>query len=266
MDAPATIRRRPTTSRRSARDFPILSREGLRQAAGLSRQCRLGAEAAGGARRDQPAYTEEYANVHRGLHFLANAATEAYEEARETVRALPECCRRQTRSSSPRSSTEGINLVAQSFGGMRIRRGRRDRALRSWSTIPTSCRGISIRERQGAVIKWAPVDDDGTFDLDEFEKLLTERTKIVAITHMSNVTRHRRADQGGLPHRACARHPGAGRRQPGGGASADRRAGPRLRLLRLHRPQDLRPDRHRRALGQARAPRRDAAVPSAAAR
>jgi cysteine desulfurase/selenocysteine lyase len=70
----------------------------------------------------QKAYSEEYANVHRGLHFLSNAATEAYEDARETVRRF---------INAPsvdeiiftRSSTEGINLVAQSFGGMRIGEG-----------------------------------------------------------------------------------------------------------------------------------------------
>src|SRR5215813_7374970 len=67
--------------------------------------------------RIQRAYTQEYANVHRGLHFLANAATEAYEDARQTVRrfinapSLDEVI-------FTRSSTEGINLVAQSFGGM----------------------------------------------------------------------------------------------------------------------------------------------------
>ena len=80
--------------------------------------------------------------------------------------------------------------------------------------------------------------------------------------HHAHVERagHRRADQGGRAHRARARHPGAGRRQPGRRAHARRRAGPRLRLLRLHRPQDLRSHRHRRALRQEEAPRRHAAL------
>ncbi len=84
------------------------------------------------------------------------------------------------------------------------------------------------RERNGAVLKWAPISDSGEFLLDEFEQLLTPRTKMVAITHMSNVLGTRGADQGGHPPRARPRHPGAGRRQPGGGAHAGRRAGPRL--------------------------------------
>jgi len=132
------------------------------------------------------AYTEEYANVHRGLHFLSNAATEAYEDARETVRAF---------LNAPsvdeiiftRSSTEAINLVADSFGRMAIGEG--DEIILSIlehhsNIVPWNFH----RERKGAVIRWSPIADDGTFLVDEFEKLITPRTKIVAITHMSNVT------------------------------------------------------------------------------
>ena len=72
-----------------------------------------------------------------------------------------------------------------------------------------------LRERQGAVIKWAPVDDDGNFLLDEFEKLLTPRTKMVAITHMSNVLGTVVPVKEVVRHRACARHSGAGRRRQG---------------------------------------------------
>ena len=57
---------------------------------------------------------------------------------------------------------------------------------RSWSIIPTSCPGISCRERQGAVLKWVDVDDEGNFLIEEFEKQLSPRTKLVAITQMSN--------------------------------------------------------------------------------
>ena len=136
--------------------------------------------------RIQKAYTEEYANVHRGLHFLANAATEAYEDARETVRRFINAPSREEIIFT-RSSTEGINLVAQSFGGMRIGEG--DEIVLSIlehhsNIVPWHFH----RERRGAVIKWAPIHEDGAFDLDAFEKLLTERTKMVAIVHMSNVT------------------------------------------------------------------------------
>src|SRR5687767_10615796 len=132
------------------------------------------------------AYAHEYANVHRGLHFLSNAATEAYEGARETVRRFINAPSVEEVIFT-RSSTEGINLVAQSFGGMRIGEG--DEIVLSIlehhsNIVPWHYH----RERRGAVIRWAPVHDDGSFDLDAFESLLTERTKMVAVVHMSNVT------------------------------------------------------------------------------
>jgi cysteine desulfurase/selenocysteine lyase len=132
------------------------------------------------------AYTEEYANVHRGLHFLSNAATDAYEASRETVRRFLNA-RSVDEIIFTRSSTEAINLVASSFGAMEIGEG--DEIILSIlehhsNIVPWHF----LRERKGAVIKWAPIADDGTFLLDEFEKLITPKTKIVAITHMSNVT------------------------------------------------------------------------------
>ncbi len=131
------------------------------------------------------AYTSEYANVHRGLHFLANAATEAYEGARERVRGFLNAGRPEEIVFT-RGATEAINLVAYTFGRERIGPG--DEIVLSImehhaNVVPWHF----LRERHGAVIKWAPVDDDGNFLLDEFEKLLTDRTKMVAITHMSNV-------------------------------------------------------------------------------
>ncbi|HXD43967.1 MAG TPA: cysteine desulfurase [Pseudolabrys sp.] len=131
------------------------------------------------------AYTAQYANVHRGLHYLANEATEAYEEAREKVAAFVNA-RRKEEIVFTRNATEAINLVAYTFGRERIREG--DEIVLSImehhsNIVPWHF----LRERQGAVIKYAPVDDDGNFLLDEFEKLLTPRTKLVAITHMSNM-------------------------------------------------------------------------------
>ena len=75
-----------------------------------------------------------------------------------------------------------------------------------------------LRERQGAVIKWAPVDDEGNFLIDEFEKLLTARTKMVAITHMSNVLGTLVPVKEVVRICACARHSGAGRWCAGRGA------------------------------------------------
>src|SRR5207237_2415467 len=131
------------------------------------------------------AYTAEYANVHRGLHYLANAATEAYEGAREKVRAFLNASRKEEIVFT-RNATEAINLVAYTFGRERIQAG--DEIVLSImehhsNIVPWHF----LRERQGAVIKWAPVDDEGNFLIDEFEKLLTAKTKLVAITQMSNM-------------------------------------------------------------------------------
>ena len=131
------------------------------------------------------AYTSEYSNVHRGLHYLANAATEGYEGAREKVAGFLNAAR-SDEIIFTRGATEAINLVAQTFGRERIGPG--DEIVLSImehhaNIVPWHF----LRERQGAVIKWAPVDDDGNFLIDEFEKLLTDRTKMVAITQMSNV-------------------------------------------------------------------------------
>jgi cysteine desulfurase / selenocysteine lyase len=131
------------------------------------------------------AYTSEYANVHRGLHYLANAATEGYEGAREKVRAFLNAGRPEEIVFT-RNATEAINLVAYSFARDRIKPG--DEIVLSImehhsNIVPWHF----LRERHGAVIKWAPVDDEGNFLIDEFEKLLTPRTKMVAITHMSNM-------------------------------------------------------------------------------
>ena len=130
------------------------------------------------------AYTREYANVHRGLHYLANAATEAYENAREKVTAFINAPRKEEVIFT-RNATEAINLVAYTFGRERIKAG--DEIVLSImehhsNIVPWHF----LRERQGAVIKWSPIDDDGNFLLDEFEKLLGPRTKMVAITQMSN--------------------------------------------------------------------------------
>jgi cysteine desulfurase/selenocysteine lyase len=135
--------------------------------------------------RMQYAYTSEYANVHRGLHHLSNAATDAYEAAREKVRSFLNA-ERQEEIIFTRGATEAINLVAYTFGRDRIQPG--DEIVLSImehhaNIVPWHF----LRENYGAVIKWAPVDDDGNFLLDEFEKLLGPRTRMVAITHMSNV-------------------------------------------------------------------------------
>jgi cysteine desulfurase / selenocysteine lyase len=126
-----------------------------------------------------------YSNVHRGLHYMANAATEGFEGAREDVRRFLNA-RSTDEIVFTKSATEGYNLVANSFGTMGIGEG--DEIILSImehhsNIVPWHF----LRERNGAVIRWVPVDDDGNFLLDEYEKLFSPKTRMVAITHMSNV-------------------------------------------------------------------------------
>ena len=131
------------------------------------------------------AYEHEYANVHRGLHYLANAATEAYEAARETVRRFVNAASHDEIVFT-RSATEAINLVASSFGLGRIGAG--DEIVLSVMEHHSNIVPWHFhRERKGAVLRWVDVADDGSFSLEAFERALSDRTKIVAITQMSNV-------------------------------------------------------------------------------
>ena len=131
------------------------------------------------------AYRFEYANVHRGLHYLSNTATQRFEDARETARRFLNAPSTDEIIFT-RNATGAINLVASSFGGMAI--GEDDEIILSVmehhsNIVPWHYH----RERRGAVLKWAPVTDTGEFLIDEFARLFTPRTKMVAITQMSNV-------------------------------------------------------------------------------
>lgn len=131
------------------------------------------------------AYESEYANVHRGLHYLANAATEAYEGAREKVRAFLNAPSADEIIFT-KNATEGLNLVASSLGRHR-EIGEGDEIILSIMEHHSNIVPWHFwRERHGAVIKWVPVDEDGNFLLDEFRALLSDRTKVIAITQMSN--------------------------------------------------------------------------------
>ena len=135
------------------------------------------------------AMSEEYfsvnANVHRGVHFLSQQATDLHEAARERVARFIGAA-----SSSEiiftRGTTESLNLVASSFSEAFLREG--DEVLLTVmehhsNIVPWQL----VRERKGIVLKVIPINDAGEVDLEAYEKLFTPRTRLVAVTHVSNV-------------------------------------------------------------------------------
>ncbi len=131
------------------------------------------------------AYSQEYANVHRGLHYLSNLATEKYEAVRGTVA-------RFLNAGSPEEivmtsgTTEGINLVAYGWAMPRMEAG--DEIVLSImehhaNIVPWHF----LRERQGVVIRWVDIEPDGSLDPQRVIDAIGPRTKLVAVTHMSNV-------------------------------------------------------------------------------
>ncbi|MEC9243329.1 MAG: cysteine desulfurase [Pseudomonadota bacterium] len=131
------------------------------------------------------AYSNEYANVHRGLHFLSNAATDAYEKARETVRRFLNA-ESTDQIIFTKSATEAINTVAYGHAMPNIGEGE-EIVLSIMEHHSNIVPWHFLRERHGAKLAWIPVDEEGVLTVEAFEKTLTDRTKLVAITHMSNV-------------------------------------------------------------------------------
>ena len=130
-------------------------------------------------------YRTSYANIHRGAHYLSTAATELYEGAREKVRGFVNA-RDGSEIIFTGNATGALNLVAASFARPLINTG--DEIILSVmehhsNIVPWHF----LRVDKGAVLKWAPVDGRGEFMLDEFEKLLSPLTRMVTITHVSNV-------------------------------------------------------------------------------
>ena len=133
----------------------------------------------------ETAYTQTYANVHRGMHELANLATDAFEEARGKVQRFLNAPS-ANQIVFTKSATEAINLVASSFGAAHLAAGD-EVVLTMMEHHSNIVPWHFLRERQGVVLRWVDVYDDGGFSLEAFEQALTPRTKIVAVTHMSNV-------------------------------------------------------------------------------
>jgi len=127
----------------------------------------------------------EYANVHRGVHYLSGAATDAYEAARRTVQAFLGAAH-EDEIVFTKGGTEAINLVAYSYLMPNIQPG--DEIVLSVmehhaNIVPWHF----LRERQGAVLRWVDIRDDGSLDVEALDAAITPKTKLVAITHMSNV-------------------------------------------------------------------------------
>jgi cysteine desulfurase/selenocysteine lyase len=129
-------------------------------------------------------YSREYANIHRGVYWLSARATQAYEEARVKVQRFINAAS-EREIIFTKSTTEAINLVAASYGGATLKEG--DEIILSHlehhaNIVPWQL----LRQRIGIEIKVAPIDERGNFLLEEFEKLLSPRTRLVAVTHTSN--------------------------------------------------------------------------------
>jgi cysteine desulfurase / selenocysteine lyase len=133
-------------------------------------------------------YRSDYANVHRGVYALSGRSTDRYEQARETVRRFLNA-EDANEIVFVRGTTEGINLVAFSWGAAFLKPG--DEVMLSElehhsNIVPWQL----LRERTGIKLVPVPIDATGGFDLAAFERLLSPRTKLVAVTHVANVTGH----------------------------------------------------------------------------
>ena len=166
-------------------DFPILSRE-------VNNKPLVYLDNGASAQKPQVVidavtrgYAEEYSNVHRGLHYLSNLATEKYEGVRGIIARFLGAPNEDNIILNS-GTTEGINMVAYAWAAPRLEAG--DEIILSVmehhaNIIPWHF----LRERQGVVIKWVDVDVNGDLDPDAVLAAITPKTKLIAITHMSNV-------------------------------------------------------------------------------
>ncbi|WP_022707304.1 MULTISPECIES: cysteine desulfurase [Paracoccus] len=167
-------------------DFPILSRQ-------VNGRPLVYLDSGASAQKPQVvidaitrAYEGEYANVHRGLHYLSNLATDNYERVRGTIaRFLNAPAEDEVIFTS--GSTEGINLVSYGWAAPRLQAG--DEIVLSVmehhaNIVPWHF----LRERQGVVLKWVEPEPDGSLPAEKVLEAVGPRTKLIAVTHMSNVT------------------------------------------------------------------------------
>ncbi len=167
------------------RDFPILSRE-------VNGQPLVYLDSGASAQKPRAvidavtqAYSQEYSNVHRGLHYLSNLATEKYEGVRGTIAKFLNAGSKDEIVMNT-GTTEGINMVA--YGWAMPRLGIGDEIILSVmehhaNIVPWHF----LRERQGVVLKWVDVDETGALDPQKVLDAIGPKTKLVAVTHLSNV-------------------------------------------------------------------------------
>ncbi len=168
---------------RAREDFPILSRE-------INGKPLVYLDSGASAQKPNAvidamshAMRHSYANVHRGLHRLANETTDAYEAGRETVARFIKADVNEIVFT--KSATEAMNLIAHSFGD----------SLKPGDVVLTTemehhaniVPWYMLAERNGVVLQYVPILDDGSLDMAAFDSMLTDKVKIVAVTHMSNV-------------------------------------------------------------------------------
>ena len=130
-------------------------------------------------------YKKENCNIHRGVHFLSNQATEAYENARNTVKNFINA-KHAHEVIFTKGATESINLVAESYGRKFIGEG--DEIIVTQmehhsNLVPWQM----LAEQQKAVLKFIPVDDQGEINVHSLKQLITDKTRLIALTHVSNV-------------------------------------------------------------------------------
>ena len=129
-------------------------------------------------------YGQQNANIHRGVHYLSQEATFAYERARARIRLFLNAAA-NAEIIFVRGTTEGINLVAHSYGGSNLKEN--DEIVISHTEHHSNIIPWQLLcARTGAILRVVPVDDDGQFLLEEYAALLNDRTRIVAVAHASN--------------------------------------------------------------------------------
>lgn len=181
---PALLAGNDLDARKVRRDFPILGRRVNGKKLVYLDNAATSQKPNSVIRAISRYYKQENANIHRGVHYLSGLATEEHEQARQSVREFLNAAD-QREIIFVRGTTEAINLVAQSYGRANVGAG--DEVLitameHHSNIVPWQM----LCEEKGAHLKVAPINDRGELILDEFQKLLGPRTKIVAVTHVSN--------------------------------------------------------------------------------